>query len=116
MWVLDLNLPDVVQVAIGVVTGGLITGFFAWRSAKRVEERFQVLDDNIQESFEITARFLETYAQVTLDDDSIEIGFSRDEDGRIENAEVTLHVGPVADLEQDNWGKTESEGESASQE
>lgn len=83
-------LLNLLSMAVGALVTWLVTKHFARRTAEAAEERFRVLDHNVQKNFEITARFLERFSREVLEDESIDVSFTWDDDGRIIGTNVTL--------------------------
>jgi hypothetical protein len=80
-------MSDTVITIIATAAGTLVGGVITLAVARLY---FLKQDRRAEETFVILARFLESYADVTLRKGQVRVGFSRDDKGRITNASVTL--------------------------
>lgn len=102
MFGLEFSPDAIVNLAVAAVIGGLFAGAVSFVVARRAFRRslrvMGRLANNSEGYFEMTARFMENFARELFRElgllEELELGWTKDENGRISDYSIRLKVGP----------------------
>ena len=80
------------ETVFSILIGGLISGVITWLVAERY---FRRQDERAEQVFEVLVRMVQNLVPAVTSGGQVQIGVTRDEKGRIDNASLTIKLGTI---------------------